>query len=200
MKKPFLHALGAAIFIVFIVLIMNLANLLLKSQMGTILIPMTMLSMFVLSAAVMGYLFLSEPVSLLVANRKKEAVVFFAKTVGFFACFGLLFAILLFIKSNFIGGHIMPDGTYMSNDGMTMSQMMADMNKELVGKTGDDFDKAFLAEMVVHHQGAVEMAKLALTNAKHQEIKDLARVIISAQNKEIGSMNSWMSGWYGIHN
>ena len=60
---------------------------------------MTMLSLFVLSAAVMGFLFLSEPLKLLIESRKQEALVFFAKVVGFFACFVAIFAILLFITS-----------------------------------------------------------------------------------------------------
>src|SRR3989344_8851995 len=99
MKKPFLHALGAVIYIVFIVLVIQGSNYLLKEVMGTIIIPMTMLSLFVLSAAVMGYFFLSEPLYLLVENKKKEAITFFAKTVGVFACFVLVFAILLFFTS-----------------------------------------------------------------------------------------------------
>lgn len=97
MKKPFLHALGAALYIVIIVLVINFVGTLLKSQEGTILIPMVMLSMFVLSAAIMGYLFLSEPLFLLTDGKKKEAIVFFFKEIGFFACFGAVFAILLFL-------------------------------------------------------------------------------------------------------
>jgi len=102
MKKPFLHASGAAAYIVIIVLVMQGASYLLKSMNGTFVIPMTVLSMFVLSAAIMCFLFLSEPLYLLAENKKQEAVVFFGKTVGFFACFVLLFAIILFIRSNFI--------------------------------------------------------------------------------------------------
>jgi hypothetical protein len=74
---------------------------LLQSQNGTILIPMTMLSLFVLSAAVMGFLFLSEPLYLLMENRKQEAILFFGKTVGIFACFVAVFAISLFLLSKF---------------------------------------------------------------------------------------------------
>ena len=100
MKKPFLHALGAALYIVFIVIIMQGASYLLKSQNGTFVIPMTVLSLFVLSAAVMGYLFLSEPFYLFMENKKRESIAFFGKTVGFFACFVALFAILVFLTSN----------------------------------------------------------------------------------------------------
>lgn len=59
--------------------------------------PMTMLGVFVLSAAVMGFLFLSEPLRLFLENQKQEAFIFFAKTVGVFACFVLVFAILVFL-------------------------------------------------------------------------------------------------------
>jgi uncharacterized protein (DUF305 family) len=60
---------------------------------------------------------------------------------------------------------------------------------------GEDYDRMFLANMIAHHQGAVDMAKLALTNAKHQEIKDMANNIITAQTKEIGDMQSWQTAW-----
>ena len=93
------------------------------------------------------------------------------------------------------GMHMMGNGEMMSNGGM--QGMMADMSASLRGKSGDDFDKVFLGEMIVHHQGAVEMAQLALTSAKHQEIKDLATAIIAAQNKEIADMMSWSKSWYG---
>jgi len=97
MKKPFLHALMAMAYIVVIVFVVQAVASLLKDQNGTIIIPMIMLSLFVLSAAVMGYLFLSESVYLLIENRKREAIIFFGKVVGFFACFVAIFAILLFV-------------------------------------------------------------------------------------------------------
>jgi uncharacterized protein (DUF305 family) len=90
--------------------------------------------------------------------------------------------------------HQMPDGTMMQGNDMT--SMMAHMNASLEGKNGDAFDKAFIDEMIVHHQGAIDMAELAITNAKHQEIKDLAKEIISAQTKEIEQMQSWKNIWY----
>lgn len=98
MKKPFLHALGAALYIVGIVFVAQIVGGALKDQNETIIIPMTMLSLFVLSAAVMGFLFLSEPLYLLAENRKQEAITFFAKVVGFFACFVAVFTVLLFLS------------------------------------------------------------------------------------------------------
>lgn len=90
--------------------------------------------------------------------------------------------------------HQMPDGSIMSNSGM--QNLMDAMMRGLHGKTGDEFDKAFISEMIMHHQGAVEMAQAALKNAKHQEIKDLANAIITAQTKEIGMMEQWQIQWY----
>ena len=78
-----------------------------------------------------------------------------------------------------------------SASGMSMSEMTTDLK----GKTGDTFDKAFMSEMIVHHQGAIDMADLALTNAKHQEVKDLAKNIIAAQNTEIQQMKAWQTQW-----
>jgi len=73
---------------------------------------------------------------------------------------------------------------------------MGDMVNSLKGKTGDDFDKTFISEMIVHHEGAVEMAEAALKNAKHEEIKKMAEDIISAQTREIDQMKEWQRSWY----
>jgi uncharacterized protein (DUF305 family) len=76
----------------------------------------------------------------------------------------------------------------------TMASMMANLN----GKTRDAFDQAFIDEMIVHHEGAVAMAQAALVNAKHQEIKDMANAIISAQTSEINQMKNWKNTWYSV--
>lgn len=60
---------------------------------------------------------------------------------------------------------------------------------------GEDYDRMLLANMIEHHNGAVDMAKLAQTNAKHQELKDMSEEIISAQSKEIADMESWQKQW-----
>ena len=86
------------------------------------------------------------------------------------------------------------DHMYGYNDGdnsMTMNGMVANLN----GKTNDNFDKAFIAGMIVHHQGAIEMAKLAEKNAKHDELKILAGNIVDAQTTEINQMKAWQLEW-----
>lgn len=75
--------------------------------------------------------------------------------------------------------------------GMSMNQMSDDLKN----RTGDDFDANFISMMIAHHQGAIDMAKLAEKNAKHQEIKDLSKDVISAQTKEIKNMEQWQQQW-----
>ena len=92
--------------------------------------------------------------------------------------------------------HQMPDGSMMGNTGMDMNSMMAGMMAGLKGKTGGAFDKEFLAEMIIHHQGAVEMARAVLATSKRPELIKLANDIISAQTKEIGMMEDWQKAWF----
>ncbi len=82
-----------------------------------------------------------------------------------------------------------------SNLHSTMQSTMAGMSADLKGKSGLEFDKAFLKEMITHHQGAIEMANLALANAQHQELKDMAKDIITAQAGEIKQMEQWKIEW-----
>ena len=96
MRKHFTYALAAALYIVLIVFLINKITTIIPGE--TIVIPMVMLSLFVLSAAVMGFLFFSEPIFLFIENKKHEAIVFFGKTVGIFACFVIIFIVLLFLR------------------------------------------------------------------------------------------------------
>lgn len=80
-----------------------------------------------------------------------------------------------------------------------MSGTMTSMTASLEGKTGDEFDRAFIEEMIVHHEGAVAMAQLALEKANHAEIKTMANDIISAQTREIETMRDWLQSWYGMY-
>jgi len=90
----------------------------------------------------------------------------------------------------------MNDDTMSHDTGsMNMLSDMSMMSSSLKGLKGDEFDKKFISEMITHHEGAVDMAKLALTNAKHQEIKSMAQNIISAQTKEIDEMKTWQKDW-----
>ena len=78
---------------------------------------------------------------------------------------------------------------------MGMMDDMSDMTVELEGRIGDDFDKAFLEQMILHHQSAINMAAPGEQNAEHQEVKNLAKAIVAAQTKEIQQMKQWQKEW-----
>lgn len=83
----------------------------------------------------------------------------------------------------------------MDHSAMGMMDDMAGMTTELEGKTGDEFDKAFIEQMIMHHQSAIDMAAPGEQNAQHQEVKDLTKAIVSAQTKEIQQMKQWQQEW-----
>lgn len=77
-----------------------------------------------------------------------------------------------------------------------MHSTMQGMMMGLDGLQGDQFDEAFIDQMIIHHEGAIVMAESALKYSNRQEIKNLANAIISAQTKEIEQMKSWRNEWF----
>ena len=62
--------------------------------------------------------------------------------------------------------------------------------REMVMVDGEYSDEAFIDAMVPHHRGAIDMAKVALDNAEHQQIQSLAGDIVSTQEAEIEQLRS----------
>ena len=94
-KNPIINALSALLYITLIALFFYYANHFLGDKPdNTFLAPIALLSLFTLSAAVMGYLFLGQPIQLYLDGKKKEAVNFFFKTV---ASFGVITFVVLFL-------------------------------------------------------------------------------------------------------
>ena len=86
-----------------------------------------------------------------------------------------------------------PRAMNMEMPGM-MDSMKMDMSK-LSNSKDKAFDLAFIEMMTPHHDGAVSMAKEALTKSEKPEIKTLAGNIIKAQEAEIKMMNEWKEKW-----
>ena len=98
-KNPYLNAFMALGYIALIILVINKTSSIAAHTPDTLLAPVTMLSLFVLSAAIMGILFVYEPLCLFLENQKQQALSFLMKTVGTFACFVVILAALLFYTS-----------------------------------------------------------------------------------------------------
>ena len=95
MKNPYLNAFAAGAYIAFIVQVMSTFTD--NNNHGpSIFVPMVMLSLFVFSAAVMGFLFVYQPLKLFLDKRQEEALSFFAKTLGTFIIWIAFFFFLLF--------------------------------------------------------------------------------------------------------
>jgi len=62
---------------------------------------------------------------------------------------------------------------------------------------GQNIDRHFIEEMIPHHEGAIEMAKIALEKSNRSEIISLANNIIEAQQRENKQMGDWYRNWFG---
>lgn len=81
------------------------------------------------------------------------------------------------------------DGTRAMNQSRT-HQASGGMASGMLMKNGRYSDERFIDAMVPHHQGAVEMAEVALDNAEHHEVRNLAKNIVSTQEAEIKELKN----------
>lgn len=59
----------------------------------------------------------------------------------------------------------------------------------------NDADTQFAQMMVVHHEGAIDMATLAVERATNPQVRALAERIQAAQTPEIELMTGWLQAW-----
>ncbi len=71
----------------------------------------------------------------------------------------------------------------------SMAEMMAGMEVAMSG----DPDRDFLAMMIPHHQGAIDMARVALRHAKDPWTRQMAEGVIVEQQREIAEMQQWLA-------
>jgi uncharacterized protein (DUF305 family) len=86
------------------------------------------------------------------------------------------------------GGMAGMDHSQMDHGSMGMGSK--GMARQMVMRNGKYSDERFIDAMVPHHQGAIEMARVALKNAEHEEIIELSRNIISSQQAEIEELKA----------
>jgi len=59
-----------------------------------------------------------------------------------------------------------------------------------------DFDRAFIEQMIPHHQMGVRMASMAQVQAQHPELRQLQQAMVRVQSDEIQQMEQWYRSWY----
>lgn len=71
------------------------------------------------------------------------------------------------------------------------SQMTSDADADKA-----PYDLQFLDTMIVHHEGAVQMAKLIANRTSNAEMKEFGKRIVADQQKEIDQMKKWREEWF----
>lgn len=82
------------------------------------------------------------------------------------------------------GSELAAEAPYLAENDAAMTKMMGDM---AVAPTGD-VDRDFVAMMVPHHQGAIDMAVAVLRHGRNEQLRRLAQEIIVTQQQEIAAM------------
>jgi hypothetical protein len=125
MNNPYLNALSASTYIVAVASLVYFGPRLVEVQEPSVLIPITMLSLLVLSVATMAYLFFYQPIRLHMEGRTPEGGAFFLKTVGAFALITLVLLVLLYAFSR----EAAPSGRTMSIESY-VSQNISELSPE----------------------------------------------------------------------
>jgi len=73
---------------------------------------------------------------------------------------------------------------FLTENDTAMNKMMSDMTI----KPSGDVDHDFVAMMVPHHQGAIDMAQAELRHGHNEQLRRIAQEIIVEQQQEIAAM------------
>lgn len=76
------------------------------------------------------------------------------------------------------------EAAFLSENDKAMTRMMADMTIKPTG----DVDRDFVAMMIPHHQGAIDMAKVLLGRGSNEQLRRIAQEIVVTQGQEIVAM------------
>lgn len=86
-----------------------------------------------------------------------------------------------------------PSGGMNHGSDQMHQSMMSGMQQMQGMKPTGDTDKDFATMMRMHHQQALDMAKVELQHGKSPELKAMAQKIIKDQQKEIAELDKWLA-------
>jgi uncharacterized protein (DUF305 family) len=86
------------------------------------------------------------------------------------------------------------EAAFLAENDAAMAKMMRDMTVKPTG----DIDRDFVAMMVPHHQGAIDMARAVLRYGKNESIRRLAQEIVIEQSQEITAMHRAVDPSHGV--
>ena len=91
------------------------------------------------------------------------------------------------------GGMAMPNGASTTAGHEEMMAAMEKMNQAMMARTAmtGDPDHDFVAMMMPHHQGAIDMARIYLRDGKDPTIRRMAQKIVTDQEREIREFQAW---------
>jgi uncharacterized protein (DUF305 family) len=92
-------------------------------------------------------------------------------------------------------GHSMPAQTAQTPEAPSTQgyrQANETMHRNMDIAFSGDSDVDFVRSMIPHHQGAIDMAKVALQHTKDEQIRKWATDMIREQEREIAEMQAWL--------
>ena len=105
----------------------------------------------------------------------------------------ILLALSIVLFSTVFALSSMHQNDHKNHGDVPFKKSMDKMHKNMMMKSSGNIDIDFLKGMIPHHQGAIDMAKIALEKGKDPVVRKLAQEIIQAQEKEISLMNNWLT-------
>ena len=99
---------------------------------------------------------------------------------------------ILFLAAGSIGFAQSPGTAKSDGSAQLKSSMMKGMKEMDSMNLMGDVDRDFAMMMKMHHQQALDMAKIEIEQGKSAEMKGMAKKIMEAQKKEIAQFDKWL--------